>query len=89
MCTRIKNHHTEDACHFVVLAGISGDLPLRHQNANCYVANCSINLTPGGELASPSTPCTLWAGCHSSVKARVPHWAVCSCLALNMSTALN
>lgn len=89
MCTCIKNNHTKDACRSVALARILGSLPLHYQNANYCVINCSVNLTPGGALASPSTGCTLWAGCHSSVEARVPHWAVCSCLTSNMSTALN
>jgi len=38
----------------MVLAGVRGGLPLHYQNANYYVINCSINLTPGGMLASPS-----------------------------------
>lgn len=89
MCTRIKTNHTEDACHFVALAGIVGALPLHHQNANYYVINCSINLALGGALASPAHPalCGLGAtalsrpGCHTGQY--VP------CLTLNMSAALN
>lgn len=89
MCTHIKNNHTKDACRFVALASILGALPSHYQSANYYVINCSANLTARGMLASPSTACTVWAGCHSHLKARVPHWAVCSCLTSNMSTALN